>query len=79
MIATDYFIFAIIAIIAAYDVWLCRDGRPNNTISHRVSLAARHHPWLTLVILIFTILLAGHWFLDESYWWPWRQPIFVKD
>lgn len=77
MTGTDWFIIGILLLILVYDVWKVCDGRKNNTISHRIVHHCRSKPWLALVILIFTILLAGHFFMPYHLNWIWPQPIFL--
>lgn len=79
MIATDWVIIALLIFIAVYDVYLMRDNRANNTISHRVYGFCKCYPWFGILLLIFTILLAGHWLLPHDVKWIWPQPVFITE
>lgn len=75
---TARFILVWLGGLAIFEGWTLSNDTKNDTISHCVVDYCQSRPYVTLLILIFTILLAGHWFLNPAYWWLWRQPIFIK-
>ena len=79
MTATDIFIIVWLAVIAVYDIWCCCNRRANDTISHRVTFWSRRYPLLGLVLVVFMVLLLGHFFLNDSVRWIWPQPVFMGE
>jgi uncharacterized BrkB/YihY/UPF0761 family membrane protein len=76
---TDIFIIVWLLVIAVYDLWMVFDKKKNNTISHRVVLWCLKWRWLPLVLLIFVVLLCGHFFMPYDIKWLWPQPIWVAE
>lgn len=75
---TARFILVWLGGLAIFEGWTLSNKIENDTISHTVVDYCQSRPYVTLLILFFTILLAGHWFVPYEYWWLWRQPIFIK-
>jgi hypothetical protein len=78
MTPTDWFIVLWLFGVLVYDLWAVFNKRKNDTISHRVRGFCLKRPWFALLLLLFTVLLAGHFLMPDGVWWLWMPPVFVE-